>query len=64
MNVFILGAGVGLMAATVAGYFWGVPKDGETSRVPSKWGLAIMFPNLLMAGAIAAIVLMVKGAYP
>ncbi|MBM3527653.1 MAG: hypothetical protein FJX62_06145 [Alphaproteobacteria bacterium] len=64
MNVFIVGAGIGLITATVAGYLWGVPKEGEASRVPNKWGLAVAFPNLLMAGAIVGIVLTIKGFYP
>jgi hypothetical protein len=64
MNVVMVASGGGLMVAAVAGYYWGIPKNGETNRVPDKWGLGVVFPILVMVGAIGGIVLAVKGFYP
>lgn len=48
-------------AMTLAAPFllnWGVPKEGEPSRLPDKWGLPLIFPYivacLLLGGIVVA----------
>jgi hypothetical protein len=57
-------AGIGLLLITVALFYWGVPKNGQPSRVPDKWGLGLIFPILLLCTGIFGIILLLKGLYP
>jgi hypothetical protein len=53
--------GAVLLALTVALFVWGVPRDGQPSRVPNKWGLATAFPIALMCLGVFGLVVLLKG---
>lgn len=59
-----LAIGLVLMVASVAAFRWGIPKDGQPSRVPNKWGLGVAFPILVMVGMLAGFILFAKGLFP
>jgi hypothetical protein len=56
--------GVVTLVVTVVLFRWGVPKDGQPSRVPNKWGLGTMFPIALMCLGLSGLVLVLKGIFP
>jgi hypothetical protein len=57
-------SGIVLLAATVWLFLWGIPKNGQPSRIPNKWGLGAAFPILVMSLGIFGIVLAIKGIFP
>jgi hypothetical protein len=59
-----LALGVVLLAATVGLFLWGIPKNGQPSRIPNKWGLGAAFPILVMSLGIFGIILAIKGIFP
>jgi len=62
--MLLTSAGIGLLLITVALFYWGVPKDGQPSRVPNKWGLGLAFPIILLSTGIFGIVFVLKGFFP
>jgi hypothetical protein len=52
------------MIVTVALFQWGIPKEGQPSRVPNKWGLGTMFPIALMCLGLSGLVMVLKGIFP
>jgi hypothetical protein len=64
MQMLMTSAGIGLLLTTVGLFYWGVPKNGQPSRVPDKWGLGIAFPIVLLCTGIFGIVFLLKGFFP
>jgi hypothetical protein len=56
--------GIVLLAATVFLFVKAVPKEGQPSRIPDKWGLPTLIPIGLLCLGTAAIVLIAKGMFP
>ena len=59
-----LAFGIVLLAATVVLFLWGIPKNGQPSRIPDKWGLGAGFPILVMSLGIFGLILAIKGIFP
>jgi hypothetical protein len=47
-NMAMISIGIGLLVLTVVLFRWGVPRNGQPSRVPNKWGLSTAFPIAVM----------------
>lgn len=62
--MLLISAGIGLLLITVVLFYWGVPKNGQPSRVPNKWGIGLMFPIVLLATGIFGMIALLKGLYP
>jgi hypothetical protein len=56
--------GVVLLAATIGLFLWGIPKNGQPSRIPDKWGLGAAFPILVMSMGIVGLIFAIKGIFP
>lgn len=53
-------AGSVLLLATVVLYVWVLPRDGQPSRLPNKWGLVTMLPVFITCLGVAGLVLIAK----
>ena len=56
--------GVVLLAASVFLFRMAMPKDGEPTRIPDKWGLPTMTAVAILCLGVTAIVLIAKGMMP
>jgi hypothetical protein len=61
--MLLIVSGTVLLVITVFLFRWGVPKAGNASPVPTKWGLATAFPILLMSTGIIGLLLVLKGIF-
>jgi hypothetical protein len=59
-----LAIGAVLLVATGWLFVWGIPKDGQPSRIPSKWGMGTAFPIVLMLMGLGGCILVAKGIFP
>jgi hypothetical protein len=57
LNAIIGGA---LLLATAILYVWALPKEGEHSRLPSKWALPTLVPIVISGTGIAGLMLLAK----
>jgi hypothetical protein len=61
MVMMLLGAV--MLALTVVLFMWGVPRGGQPSPVPNKWGLGTAFPIALLCLGIFGLVFLLKGFF-
>jgi hypothetical protein len=51
----------GVLLATTAGLVaWSIPKDGQSSPIPSKWGLPWLVPTGIVCFAIGGLVFLAR----
>ena len=62
--MLMISIGIVLLALTVALFMWGVPRGGQPSRVPNKWGLSAAFPIAVMCLGVFGFVFLLKGIFP
>jgi hypothetical protein len=49
-----------LLLATIVLYVWVLPKEGQPSRLPNKWGLTILLPIAIAGFGISGLMLLAK----
>lgn len=49
-----------LLLATIVLYVCVLPRDGQPSRIPNKWGLATMLPIFITCLGVAGLLLIAK----
>jgi hypothetical protein len=62
--MLMISIGIVLLALTVTLFMWGVPRGGQPSRVPTKWGLSTAFPIAVMCLGVFGFVFLLKGIFP
>ena len=56
--------GIVLLIATVLLFMWAVPRGGQPSRVPEKWGLGTAVPLVILCLGVAGCLFIAKGFFP
>jgi hypothetical protein len=52
--------GAALLVTTAALVAWSIPKDGQPSPIPSKWGLPWLVPTGIVCFAIGGLVFLAR----
>lgn len=53
-----------LLLATVVLYVWVLPKEGQPSWLPNKWGLTTLIPIVITGTGITGLMLLAKSILP
>jgi hypothetical protein len=56
-------AGIILLLITLVLCIWARPRNGEPTRIPDKWGMAMLFPVAVLGLSIAGVMLIATTIY-